>query len=78
MQVAFATLIMEKARGKDLRVYIDFYRKVGLPTTLKEFGFGKKELAKAIKVAPTIRDRYTLLSKVKLSDTFINKLLEDF
>ena len=42
VQVAFATLLMEKARGKDLRGYIDFYRKVGLPTTLKEFGLVKR------------------------------------
>lgn len=78
VQVAFATLIMEKARGKDLHSYLDFYKKVGLPTTLEEFGFGKGELAEAIKIAPTIRDRYTLLSKIKLDDAFINKLLEDF
>jgi len=78
IQVAFATLLMEKARGKDLHSYFVFYKKVGLPTTLEEFGFGKGELAEAIKIAPTIRDRYTLLSKLKLTDTFINKLLEDF
>ncbi len=63
IQVAFGTLLMEEIRGNDTSSLKDFYNKVGLPLTAKELGFTRKELIKALKLAPKIRDRYCVLSK---------------
>lgn len=78
IQVAFGTLLMEELRGNDVGNLKRFYKKVGLPTTISEFGFTEKELTKAIKLAPTIRDRYCILNKVKLNQRNLKEIISRF
>lgn len=78
IQVAFGTLLMEEIRGNDTGNLKEFYGKVGLPTTVSEFGFTKRELIKAIKLAPAIRDRYCILNKIGLNQKALEKIISRF
>ncbi len=53
-KVAFATivqLVLEKASDEEIAQIIDFYKRIGLPVTLKELGITSSEIDKLMVVA---------------------------
>jgi glycerol-1-phosphate dehydrogenase [NAD(P)+] len=78
IQVAFGTLLMEKWRGHDISPLVSFFRKVGLPATIQEFGISRGAVAEAFLYAPKIRDRFTILNKKKPTKSGVEELLAEF
>jgi len=75
-QVAFGILVAELFRGEEIERIIEIYKKIGLPTSIKELGFEKKEIIQAIKTAPEMnRNRHTIFNKFKLSEILIEKII---
>lgn len=75
-QVAFGILVAELFRGEEIERIIEIYKKTGLPTSVKELGFEKKEIIQAIKTAPEMnRNRHTIFNKFKLSELLIEKTI---
>lgn len=76
IQVAFGILVAELFRGENIERMIEIYRKIGLPTSVKELGFEKGEIIQVIKIAPkTNKERYTIFNKFKLDELLIEKRL---
>lgn len=74
-QVAFGTLISELFRGEDIKALKAMFKKIGLPTSTTELGFDKSEIVDAVKLAPEMNNRYTILDKFKLNDDIISEIL---
>jgi len=75
-QVAFGILVSELFRGEEIEKLIEIYKKIGLPTSVKELGFEKNEIIQAIKIAPKMnKERYTIFNEFKLSKHLIEKKL---
>lgn len=75
IQVGFATLftLFLHNQLELLEDILNFYKTIGFPVTLNSLGLSKRLIRDAIKIAPTIRDRFTILNKY---DT--NSLLQKF
>jgi glycerol-1-phosphate dehydrogenase [NAD(P)+] len=78
-QVAVAMLFSEHLQGdhnseNNMRQY---FKRLGLPTHYNEIGYTKDEMCLAIKKAPTIRDRYTILNEIELKTKQINYILDE-
>lgn len=79
IQVAFGTLMSTVLRGQSIDHLLDFYRSVGLPTTLQELGLTKEQFVQVLEHAPKTREqRYTILEKRNLSTEEIEKYIEEF
>ncbi len=78
IQVAFGTLLMEQLRGHDTAALVTFFRKVGLPTAVKELDLPRKVVEEALLYAPKVRKRYTILNKKKLTPSSAERLLAQF
>lgn len=62
------TIMMAYLHGADWRRIKETLKTVGAPTNAKELGLTEDEVVKALFTAPSIRpERYTILSKLKLS-----------
>jgi glycerol-1-phosphate dehydrogenase [NAD(P)+] len=77
IQVGFATLLTLYLQGQDklMRHIKEFYKKIGFPVTFSELGISKETFLKAVQLAPSIRDRYTILNEV--SEEKIIKAIEE-
>lgn len=77
IQVGFATLLTLYLQGQDnlMRRLKEFYKKIGFPVTFSELGMSKETFVKAVKLAPAIRDRYTILNVVSKEE--IVKAIEE-
>lgn len=76
IQVAFGILIAELFRGEEIEGIIKIYKKIGLPTSVKELGFEKKEIIQVIKIAPEMnKERYTIFNNFKLSEVLIERII---
>lgn len=78
-QVALAALISEHLQGKgdpgsSLR---PLFKRFRLPTHYAELGYSKEEMIAAIRQAPSLRNRYTILHEAKLTPGQIGSLLDD-
>lgn len=78
-QVAIGILLAEYLQGQhttddNLRQYFQY---LGLPLHYKELGYTEEELSYAIRMAPTIRERYTVLNEYPLTDRQIDHLLKE-
>lgn len=78
-QVALGILIVEYLQGRhhstdSLRRYFD---QLWLPTHYAELGYTKDEMRRAIRMAPAMRDRYTVLNEYAWTDRQIDQLLDD-
>ncbi|NJE49411.1 iron-containing alcohol dehydrogenase family protein [Thermococcus sp. 9N3] len=79
LQVGFATILTTYLQGqtREHRQILELYEKFKFPKTLKEIGVDRESLREALNIAPTIRDRYTILNKyqpekiVKIADNLI-------
>lgn len=61
-------IMMAYLHGADWKRIKDTLRIVGAPTNAKELGLTEEEIVKALFMAPSVRpERYTILSKLKLS-----------
>lgn len=74
-QVAYGMIVSELLRGNDVSELLEIFKKVGLPTTYKFFNLTKEEMIEAIKFAPRIRERYTILNKVDLNDEYLSSIV---
>ncbi|WP_054951213.1 iron-containing alcohol dehydrogenase family protein [Numidum massiliense] len=78
-QVAIGVLIAEYLQGRhhsedNLRQY---YKKLGLPLHYEQLGYTREEMWEAIRRAPTMRNRYTILNEYALTDAQIEQILTD-
>lgn len=78
IQVAFGTLIMERLRRHDISQLQGFYKRVGLPTNLREFGLPRENVMEALLYAPRIRERYTLFRALELNRATVEEVLDEF
>jgi len=66
IQVGFATLLtlyLQK-QGELFQNVKEFYKRIGFPIEFSELGIEKETFVEAVKLAPTIRERYTILNEV--------------
>lgn len=65
LQVGFATLLTLQLQGKQylFERVLDFYKRIEFPTKLKDLGIDEVSFLEALKIAPTIRNRYTILNE---------------
>jgi glycerol-1-phosphate dehydrogenase [NAD(P)+] len=81
LQVGFATLLCLKLQGRDdiMKRLKEFYKKIGFPTKFTELGIEKDTFIEAVKLAPKIRDRYTILNEVSEEKVIkaIDEIYED-
>ena len=70
LQVGFATLLtLQLQKNHQLfEKLLSFYQKIGFPTKINEIGIEAEAFFDAIKIAPTIRNRYTILNEVPYSE----------
>jgi len=66
-QVGVGAVVAAYLHGLDWEVLREMLRKVGAPTTVAELGVTPEQAAQALELAPRLRDRYTILHKLKLS-----------
>jgi len=78
IQVAFGTLFAMFLREEDITPFIAPFRAVGLPLSHHEFGLTDDQLAQALLMAPSTRDRYTILEQRALTLPGIKKIITDY
>ncbi len=61
-QAGLASIVMMYFHGGDWEKQKNLLKKVGVPTTLKEINIDRDVFHEAMKLGPTIRERYTILS----------------
>ncbi len=65
LQVAYATYYLEDLRGGKYKSKLeDFFKKIGLPLSCEDLGFSEAEFEEAVKLAPSLRDRFTILNSI--------------
>ena len=74
-QVAYGMLVAEAMRGGDLEELLSVFKKVSLPTSYRDLGLTKEEILRAIRFAPKIRERYTVLNKMDLESEKIEEFV---
>jgi glycerol-1-phosphate dehydrogenase [NAD(P)+] len=60
-------ILISKLQGQDWKKIVSTLENVGAPTTAKQIGLKPDMLAKALVMAPSLRKRYTILNKVKMT-----------
>lgn len=78
-QVAVGTLIADYLQGgsrseESLR---HRFASLGLPLHYAAIGYSREEMALAIRMAPTMRERYTVLNEFTLTDSQIDEILDN-
>ncbi|WP_188433122.1 iron-containing alcohol dehydrogenase family protein [Kroppenstedtia guangzhouensis] len=78
-QVALGVLVSEYLQGKREQVekLAPVYEKLGLPAHYEDLGYTREEMHRAIRKAPSMRNRYTILNEFELTDEFIDKILDE-
>jgi len=76
-QCGLGTIMMAKLHGLDWERFRDALETVGAPVTGKAIGLSDKEIVDALVMAPTLRDRYTILHKAPLSAESARTLAEE-
>ncbi|GGE09764.1 glycerol dehydrogenase [Marinithermofilum abyssi] len=78
-QVAIGVLVAQYLQGQRSKVesLLPYYEKLGLPTHYEDLGYTREEMHRAIRMAPTMRDRYTILNEFELTDEFIDHILDE-
>ena len=66
-QVGVGAVVAAYLHGLDWEGLREKLRRVGAPTTVAELGVTLEQAAQALELAPRLRDRYTILHKLKLS-----------
>ncbi len=73
-----STILMAKLHGLDWKAIARALQSVKCPTTYSELGIPRDQVAKAILLAPSIREeRYTILTREKLTFEDAIRLLDD-
>lgn len=75
-QVALGTIATTYLQGQDWRSIIKMLKKLKLPVTAKEIGEPEEKIVKALAMASSIRNRYTILDKKKLTEKSARKVLQ--
>lgn len=77
IQVGFATLFTLFLHGAYdiLEDIIMLYKQIGFPLSFESIGIREKDFTEALKIAPFIRNRYTILSKFSM-DYILTKFTE--
>jgi len=78
-QVAIGILISQYLQGKrdEVEPLYPYYEKLGLPTHYEDIGYTKEEMIRAIRMAPSMRNRYTILDEYNLTDKQIGHILDE-
>lgn len=76
-QCALGSIIMRYLQGKEWRGLRNLMRELGLPTTAKEIGIPEETLVKALLMARDVRERYTILNEVELTEEKARKILKE-
>lgn len=66
-QVGVGAVLSAYLHGLDWRELKEMLRSVGAPATVRELGVTPEQAADALVVAPSLRDRYTILHKLRMS-----------
>ncbi|QOJ78767.1 iron-containing alcohol dehydrogenase [Infirmifilum lucidum] len=67
-QVGVGSIVSAYLHGIDWRRLRDALKRVGAPTSVREIGLSVEEAARALLEAPRLRQRYTILHKLNLSE----------
>ncbi|PTM57475.1 iron-containing alcohol dehydrogenase family protein [Desmospora activa] len=78
-QVAIGVLFSQYLQGRVKRIewLAPYYEKLGLPTHYEDLGYTREEMHRAIQMAPSMRNRYTILNEVELTDEEIDRILDE-
>lgn len=78
-QVAIGILIAEYLQngGRPNPDVQQHFEALHLPTHYSDLGYTREEMTQAIRMAPTMRTRYTILNEFDLTDTFVGKIIDD-
>lgn len=70
-------VMMAKLQGEDWEAILNALKEVGAPIKASKIGLRKDDVVRALLLAPSIRDRYTILNRVKLSKEEAYRLAEE-
>ncbi|MBI2583416.1 MAG: iron-containing alcohol dehydrogenase [Candidatus Aenigmarchaeota archaeon] len=76
-QVALGTIIMQYLHGTDWKRTKQIMKQLQLPTSLGKIGIDEKTSIKALVMAKNVRDRYTILNKVKIDEKNAKEILRN-
>ncbi|MEM5826174.1 MAG: iron-containing alcohol dehydrogenase [Candidatus Aenigmatarchaeota archaeon] len=76
-QCALGTIIMSYLHNKDWKEIRDIIKRAGLPTSAKEIGISEDILVKALVIAKHVRERYTILDEVDISEDYARRILKE-
>ncbi|MFD1396100.1 iron-containing alcohol dehydrogenase family protein [Kroppenstedtia eburnea] len=78
-QVALGVLFSEYLQGQREQVEKlgPIYEKLGLPAHYEDLGYTREEMHRAIRKAPSMRNRYTILNEFELTDESIDQILDE-
>lgn len=76
-QCALGSIIMSYLHGKDWKDLKNIMKLIGLPTNSKEIGISEDVLIKALVLAKSVRDRYTILDEIEINEEKARRILKD-
>ena len=76
LQVGLATIVAAYLQGRDWERIRRYLEDVGAPTTADALGIPADVMVRAVVVARTLRDRYTVLHKLEVDEILAKKALE--
>ncbi|PTX50638.1 glycerol-1-phosphate dehydrogenase [NAD(P)+] [Melghirimyces profundicolus] len=78
-QVAIGVLFAQHLQGKREKVerLLPYYEKLSLPTHYEDLGYTREEMLRAVRKAPSMRNRYTIFNEFELTDETIDKMLDE-
>lgn len=76
LQVGLGTIVAAYLQGRDWERVRKYLEDVGAPTTAEALGIPEEMMVKAVAIARTLRDRYTILHRLKVDEHLARKALK--
>jgi len=76
IQVALGTIMMADLQGQDWKKIREKLVEAGVPVTAEEAGLDREAVIEALTIAHKVRDRFTILGTIGLTETAARKLAE--
>lgn len=76
LQVGLGTIVAAYFQGRDWERIRRYLEDVGAPTTAEDLGIPEDMMVKAVAIARTLRDRYTILHRLKVDEAMARNALK--
>ncbi|MDN5366894.1 MAG: glycerol-phosphate dehydrogenase, partial [Candidatus Diapherotrites archaeon] len=76
VQVGVGTIVAAYFQGRDWERVRKYLEDVGAPVTAEELGVPEDRMVKAVAIARTLRNRYTILHRLKVDEEIAKNALK--